>query len=202
VTRRAFLATPAAFARSWEQRAFPEWSAEFIDRMLTDSPWAKPVTTPFRFKSRQLPNGVATEFYLTVRWTSALPIRQALALLEHGRNGLDQPRAVELLASQPRDYVIDIGGFNTLMYPQGAAKLRDELARSVRVLVKGRHPLKPVDVEVPDHGMHLSASLRLPRYEGLGQEDGVIEVTGETLGAGIDCKFKLREMVYRGALEL
>ena len=226
--RREFIAAlagaPVALARSWEQPAFPNWSPQFVDRMLTDSPWAKPLTVPFRYRPQvrrqqfdsgfQIgwprgggttgggqSDGVRTEFYLTVRWTSALPMRQALAILEFGRD-LGNPKAVELLGRQEADYVIDIGGFHTTMYPEGAKKLRDDLAKSVRVSVRGRRSVKPLDVVVPDHGMHLSATLRLPRYEPLPSEDGVIELSGETWGVGIECKFKLRDMLYHGALEL
>ncbi len=50
-TRRAFLATlaaaPLSQAAFWSNKPFPEWSDEQIDKMLTDSPWAKSMTVRF-----------------------------------------------------------------------------------------------------------------------------------------------------------
>ncbi|MBL8291508.1 MAG: hypothetical protein JNN08_06715, partial [Bryobacterales bacterium] len=126
MTRRLFLgALPvaAAWGRSWERPAFPNWDAEFIDDLLTDSPWARPLIVKFPWQPAphpllsgfmqlgdmqlpgRIPGGgrttgggprpdsrpsgpvqpVQTEMYLTVRFSSALPIRQALALMEFGR---------------------------------------------------------------------------------------------------------------------
>jgi hypothetical protein len=47
MTRRAVLAiavVPAGFAARWDEARFPEWPQEFIDRLVTNSPWAHPWT--------------------------------------------------------------------------------------------------------------------------------------------------------------
>ena len=53
--RRTFLAalgvSPLAAASStWERRRFPEWTRQEIDRLLTDSPWAKSMTMAFELQ--------------------------------------------------------------------------------------------------------------------------------------------------------
>jgi hypothetical protein len=257
MTRRFFLyslsAAGAAAAKSWEQPAFPNWSPEFLDRMLTDSPWARQIIVPFVFTPQQTPadplrtdfqigypgggiglpripgvgwpgsgtgrggtqvpggrgqtptgtaRGVRTEMYLTVRWSSALPIRQALALQLYGREGLEDPRAVDLISKPERDYVVDVAGFRPAMVPQGAAAFEKELMKSAKLTAKGRRLLAPTSVQVPEHGMHLTATLRFPRWENLSQEDGEVRFYAEAGAAKIDCPFKLKPMVYRGRLEL
>ena len=56
LSRRAFLlgaaATPLMAGRPWgkdfwETKPFSEWSDEEVDRMLTDSPWAKSMSVNF-----------------------------------------------------------------------------------------------------------------------------------------------------------
>src|SRR6266851_3643062 len=53
ITRRRVLLSiaPASLAplapvlaKSWEQPSFPNWKPEFVDQILTDSPWARPST--------------------------------------------------------------------------------------------------------------------------------------------------------------
>ena len=44
MTRRSLLLSAAAlpaFSRQWDDSKFPEWSPSTIERLLTDSPWAK-----------------------------------------------------------------------------------------------------------------------------------------------------------------
>ncbi|MEO7650622.1 MAG: hypothetical protein ABIZ80_09140 [Bryobacteraceae bacterium] len=257
MTRRLFFfsaaAASSAAARSWEQPAFPNWTPEFLDKMLTDSPWARAITVPFVFQPQpqsdplrsdfsqiQIPGGVGiptripgtgwpggtstgrgtgyptgrvpnsggrtpgvrTEMYLTVRWSSALPIRQALALQQFGREGLEDPLAVELITKAERDCVVEVAGFRLSMVPQGAAALEKELKKSAKLAVKGRRSVFPSSVQVPEHGMHLMATLRFPRFEDIGADDGVLQFSAEAGPAKIECPFKLKPMVYRGRLEL
>lgn len=245
MTRRRFfglalVAGPAAglAARNWDRAAFPEWSDAYIDKLLTDSPWARPLTLPFRFSAPPpaqvsgspfaqtgsgpfglgippgpgLPPGrrpadgnappVLTEIYLTTRWSSALPVRQALALAQFGRAGLAQPKAEELLRGDAAEYVVDVAGFPAGMVGQGVRRFEAELASTATIYVKGRPAVKASSASVPEHGNHLIATLRFPRLENLSAEDGVIEFAAQVGPMDIRQKFKLHEMQYKGRLEL
>jgi len=244
MTRRMFLgALPvaAAWGRSWERPAFPNWDAEFIDDLLSDSPWARPLTVKFPWQpapqpllsgfmqlgDMQLPGRVPgasgrtmgggprpdsrpagpvqpvqTEMYLTVRFSSALPIRQALALSEFGRAGLDDPRAVKLLTTEPEECVVEVAGFPTISMNRGAAALAEDLRKSARLTVKGSAPVAAKAAEVPEHGMHLVATLRFPRFGDLPVADGVLQFSAGSGTIRIEQPFKLKQMVYRGRLEL
>jgi len=227
-------------ARSWEEPAYPNWTREFADKILSDSPWAKPLTVPitlpplpevkrnsfaqielppgiglprggggggggrtgrspdssnpFPIPSREGSNtGVRTEMYLTIRWASALPVRQAMTILEPGSAALDK---------EPSDYIIEIPGFLTTMFPKGATDLEEQLSRNARLLVKGRRPVSSSHVRVPEHGMHLMATMRFPRMEGLSAKDNVLHFVAQIGTAEIDAAFKLPAMAYRGRLEL
>ena len=57
-------------------------------------------------------------------------------------------------------------------------------------------------MQVPEHGMHLMATLRFPRFENITAEDGVVQFSAEAGPARIECPFKLKAMIYRGRLEL
>ncbi len=199
MTRRLLLGTGAMIslaARNWERDAFPDWSDEHVDKVLTDSPWAQPVKVAFR----QL--GVSTEIYLTVRWSSALPVRRALALHQYGKNGLGSGKAVELLDGEPAEYVVDVAGFPVGAVAQGARRLEAELLRSAKLIVKGRSAMSAVSASVPEHGNHLIATVRFRRFENLLESEGFIELSAQAGPMVIHSKFKLREMNYKGRLEL
>ncbi len=256
MTRRTFLtmlaAAPVLRAASWEDHAFPNWTPEIVDRLLTDSPWAHPVSVLFEFQpaakespsefslnrfqfpgSTRLPSGipgvgwpgsrrtdpspripvpsgpgsgtrypsVRTEVYLTVRWSSALPIRQALALERWGKGGLETPEAVEFLNQEEPDYIIEIFGLPASLAAQSVKPLEKDFARTARLTSKGR-TLKPASVEVPEHGAHLSAELRFRRADAITLDQGVVDFLAETGSMKIATKFRLNSMTYQGALQL
>ena len=256
LTRRLFVASLSGaslvLSKSWEEPAFPSWSAEFIDRLLTDSPWAKPSTVrveldaiqrnvvpPSSFLQIGLPGGgigfprtgsgipgvgwptgdrvppttrpssgggaaggAKAEIFLTTRWASALPIRRARALQQFGRDGLESKEAVEILNTPPEEYVIEIAGFLTTMVPQGGKRLAAELKQSARLIVPGHRPAAPASCNVPEHGMHLMATLTFPRFDDVNSREGYIELTAKVRGMELQERFKLKEMTYRGKLEL
>jgi hypothetical protein len=255
MTRRTFLTlaavAPVLRAASWEDHAFPDWTPEIVDKLLTDSPWAHPVSVPFEFQpsaqepssefsfnqfqfpgSTRRPSGipgigwpggrrtdptripvpsgrgsetkypsVRAEAYLTVRWSSALPIRQALALERWGKRGLETPEAVEFLSAEEPNYVIEIFGLPASIASQGTKPLERGFTKTGRLLSKGSL-LKPIGVEVPEYGGHLSAELRFRRSDAIAADEGIVEFVAEGGPMKIATKFKLGNMSYQGRLEL
>jgi hypothetical protein len=250
VTRRGFLAVAggaSALLAAGEEPEFPNWSPRYIDRMLTDSPWAKESAVSYRLDGEnsryasgfaqigmpggggigipgsQIPgwprgtgnrvpsqspipsgsgSGAKAEMYLITRWASALPIRRAMALEEFGASGLKEGKAAELLARRDEDYVVEIGGFPTQAIRQGAEQLAKDLLHSARLIVPNRGQARAVAAVVPPHGMHLVATLQFPRFEELSPKEGTIEVFAESGKIQLRVRFKLKEMVYDGRLEL
>jgi hypothetical protein len=251
MTRRLFVSAlctaPYALSRSWDDQAFSSWTPEFVDRLLTDSPWSRQSTVAFELEPVQrlqssdyaqigLPGGIGfpgggipgtrwpsggsrtgsqsptwpgggassvrTEIYLTTRWSSALPIRRGLAIQEFGAGGLENEKALELLNAEQTEYVIEIAGFPTTIIRQGAKKFAAELLKSARVVVPGRAPLRATSSYVPEYGMHLVATLRFPRFDDLDSKDGTIEVNAQSGNMNIRERFKLKDMMYGGKLEL
>jgi hypothetical protein len=99
--------------------------------------------------------GAKAEIYLTTRWSSALPIRSALALREFGAEGLQSEKAVEFLNRQEPDYVVEVAGFLTTVIRQGAKQFAAGLLDSARLSVGGRRAIRATASYVPEHGMHL-----------------------------------------------
>lgn len=246
MTRRSLLGAATLLplaARNWERTAFPEWNGDYVDKLLTDSPWAHPSTVPFHFSAPArrnfvpnsfdqigeplgLPKGwpgstspgtnrgqtpriddgnappVLTEIYLTTRWASALPVRQAMALLQFGRAGLQSDKAQELLKQDPAEYVLEVAGFPVGMVPQGVRRFEAELLESASLSVKGRKAVFATASSVPEHGNHLIATLRFPVFENLSDSEGFIEFAAKSGPISLHERFKLKDMNYKGQLEL
>jgi hypothetical protein len=246
--RRVFLglsgAAVIAQSAAWERRPFPNWTKDDIDRLLTDSPWAKQVAVSFElqpqgdhlrsdFAQIQLPgtvglprvpgigwpggdgrtrrpttdgggqpSSVRSEVYLTVRWSSALPMRQAMALERFGRDGLDHSKAVELLENDPEDYTLEIFGFPATMWFEKAKQLEEDLIRSARLWADGSGAIRARSAHVPGHGSHLSAELLFPRSEAITVESGVLDFRAAAGPLKFETKFKPKSMMYEGRFEL
>lgn len=150
----------------------------------------------------QTSSGIHTEAYLTVRWSSALPVRQALVLTEFGKGGFQDPKAKELLERAPSQYVVDVSGFPAILFSRNIKALEADLAKNTRIYLKGRKPLAPLSVEVPEQGMHLSATLQFPRWKDVSDDEGTVEFTSRAGTMKIEIPFKLKPMVYQRHLEM
>lgn len=244
MTRRSLLFSMAAasvFAKEWDDSKFPDWSTATIDRLLTDSPWAKEweatidvpveknITSTFIQLGMDLPRlpqapagsrgpqspgsripqiptdgpwSVRTPVSLILRWASALPVRRASALQQFGRNGLGDERAVELLAGNPNECVLEIAGLPRNAAGKGPDEIQKQLMRTARVYVAGRRAVTPIAVKTPSYGALITASVRFPRYQNLNAEDGNLEVSFELGAVRVSERFRLRSMIYEGLLEV
>ena len=121
---------------------------------------------------------------------------------EFGANGLESEKARELLNATQAEYVVEIAGFPTTVIRQGAKRFAAELLDTARILAPGRAPLRATSSHVPEYGMHLVATLRFPRFDDLDRKEGTIDVVAQSGSMNIRERFKLKDMVYGGKLEL
>ena len=128
----------------------------------------------------------------TVVWTSALPVRQALA-----RMGIVE----ELRDAHARDFfIVTIDGL-----PPAMAHLADQpdvFRQSARLERRGRPAIQATRVEVRPRPGAAGIELYFPRDESVAADGKTIEVAVTAEDYSIRRKFKLSEMVYRGRLEM
>lgn len=232
--RAAALLLPGALlllaADFWETKDPRDWSASDIERILTDSPWAREADVSFggdrsspiggggnspgqrRGRSR-VPGGIGlpdggwgTPFttaglqasgmgknQVIVRWSSALPIRQALRQV----GALQIDERPDLL----RDYYI----VSLTHIPAGMARLSDtpeRLRAAARLTPKGRGTILAERIEVRPQPGTPGIDIYFPRDLGIEVEDRnvIFELAAESYV--VSAKFKPREMVYRGEFGL
>ena len=206
MTRRLLISLPAAWLvpaaqNNWDSPPFPAWDNSLADRILTGSPWAQEVRVPFRqaFAAAGRPGSIATEVHLTVRWGSALPVRQASAFAL----GLETRAAQKLLRTEPGEYLIEIAGLPASVVRDSKA-FEKELAATARLTGLGRAGLKAVSAAVPEFGTHVMAEVRFPRDPALRLEDKEVEFSATALDGAmrLRARFALKPMLYQGSLAL
>jgi hypothetical protein len=216
-----------AAADFWEEKDFTTWSPQQINKMLTDSPWAKKATIVLGslredggsgggFQSGGAgfgggggagrgSDGGGGEFSgvrritTTVAWISALPIRQAIARL---RAGVDAPVLPDdkWMPEDEAFYVVAVAGMPTRVAQAGTL---NEVLDKTALKSKGKVPIKPADIRiVPESTQTVRVEFVFPKVNAFALDDKEVEFVTKMGAADIARKFTLADMVIRGRLAL
>ena len=211
-------------ADPWKGKEYTEWSEKEIRKVLRKSPWAKTVTLQTYSgmgvggargsSGGQAPSPGAggarggggyeqigpgrRPLRVLVRWWSALPIRQAYTR-QQVESGKMKPEEVEQLIPQnPAEYVVQLSEMpKTAM--AGASSEKVTAATYLKIGKKQRIMLQSVRMtegEVPD------LYFVFPRTTPIELQHKDVEFVTEVGRHKIKKKFKLKDMVYEGKLEL
>ncbi len=141
---------------------------------------------------------------VAVRWGSALPIKQAMARLRWGSEAATSPGAAKLLARQEEYYIVVISDVpGRLLGEAGPEKLK-----SSSFLKLGKsEPIAAVNVQVnratpPFSDIYLAFPRTQPGARAITLEDKEVEVVSRIGSLDVRRKFRLKEMVFEGKLEL
>ncbi len=142
------------------------------------------------------------EAQINVRWSSALPVRQAAALTKFGRGELDSPGARELLEKQPKFYLLEISGVPAAVAYSGIPVMQADLYRDIRLVTGSGRSIQPESVYITPKGATLNIAIRFRRDPPITLKDKTLRIRIHYDLLKLKRKWNLREMVYRGKLEL
>lgn len=137
---------------------------------------------------------------VVVRWHTALPIRQAVARMRFGKEAGTSPEAAKMLQPEEKRYVVGLADLppQLLMRSNPA-----ELKSKATLRVKGREPLEATEA-VPERGQR-GATLYLvfprPGFP-ITLDDKEVEVVLKLTSVEIKRRFRLKDMLFDGKLEL
>ena len=138
---------------------------------------------------------------VSLQWISALPIRQAIAKSRFGDAALTAPEAVKLLGPQER-YIVQISGLSQRFVRAEPADLKSHAF----LKIKGREPIAAAAVQGTNQNGQVVLFLIFARQEGgkpvITLEDREVEVSLELGQSKISQKFRLKDMVFDGKLEI
>ena len=225
--------TTLVAADFWVERDFTAWSDKEVQKMLTDSPWARTVSVvnfdaSLAGRVGGLSGGVLgrgtgsragagagggvggdgagnlgggsflaspERVNIAVRWSSALPIRQALARrLSAGAPGID-PAAT--LAGDESFYRVSVVGV-----PSGALASADDLADVTRLNRNSAPPLQPGNIHALYENDVLTIEFQFPKTDSITLVHREVEFVTRLGDVRIKAKFRLRDMLLRSTLAL
>lgn len=138
-----------------------------------------------------------------VRWQSALPLRQAQMLAKYGESAAISPEAQKFLMDEPSIYVVAISGLaGSIVSAGGGDQAKQSIAEKTTLTVRGKQSLHPIAVDFLPVGSTVDVLIGFPRSARITLEDQEVELASEIGRATVRYKFKLKDMVVRGKLEL
>ena len=220
VTVGMWLLTGVALVAAdfWVEKDFTTWSDKEIQKMLTDSPWAKQVRIivsgsltegpPAQVVAPEIPECGGEQFdriqrtKVTITWASALPIKQASV---RKASGLDAPISAEgqqVLDRPEPFYVVTVSELP--MAFSWLAATSDVLKSETMLKRKDKAPIAPVDVRLFQNAATQSLTLvmQFPRTDPITLDDKDVEVVTKLGEDEIKKKFKLADMVFADQVAL
>ena len=138
-----------------------------------------------------------------IRWQTALPLRQAKMRGKYGKEATSSPEAQKFLAQEPSVYVVGVAGLAGSIVSAGAGdQAKQSIVQKTTLTVKGKEPLRPIAVDFVPNGSSVDVLIGFPRAMPITLEDQEVELASQIGGATVRYKFKLKDMVVRGKLEL
>lgn len=208
------LGSPAG--EFWNQKKPEDWTKDEVEEMLTRSPWAKEASVSVfgggggsllnrngamnrsgvmtnSGRQRANPNqttqsGDAPDlrYKAILRWESALPIRQAL-----------KNKSTDGLADY---YILALVGDLALADPDADETERESRLDMMQQYTKLERHGGPIPLAKVEPAKKLGTFFYFPRTEAI--KDGQVTFTTKMGPVEVKCKFTVKEMTYRGKLEL
>jgi hypothetical protein len=150
-----------------------------------------------------------------IRWQTALPIRQAQMRSKYGKEAATAPGAKRILDQDPKVYVISVMGIpGSLVTLGGAETAKHSIQDQTTLTARGKPALHPDAVELVHSGANSGANsgdnsgdnvdvlLAFPKTFPFTPADQEIEFASRIGTVDVKYRFRLKDMVVRGKLEL
>jgi hypothetical protein len=208
------LSALALFAADGEckNKQFPEWTVDDAKDLLKDSPWVKTVAATLvkpsvkelqvispigrrkhREKSETTAPPNANPPTLTLRWESALPVREA---------ELKAPDVAAPTLDDENHYAIAVYGIPRMMLKDDSKVMADELKRQAVLKRAGKKDTKPSSVEILLRDDGPVVLYLFPKSAAFDWRDHKIEFDAQMPGLKFTQTFSFDDMTFHGKLEL
>jgi hypothetical protein len=138
----------------------------------------------------------------TLRWQTALPVKQALARAKYKDKVETSEEAAKSLAREESQYILGISG---LMGPPSSFD-KNSLKTVCTLKIGDLAPIPPSDVVVDRQGMMTVLYVAFPKIDQgshkISADDKDVEFILKAPTMELKAKFSLKDMVYQGKLEI
>lgn len=139
---------------------------------------------------------------LLIRWSSSLPIRQAVALYKARDAKLDNSAMNQLIGAAGPDYVLEIYGLPAEVAHLGTGTLELAATRAVTLRTASGRTVRPARAEARLDGLNVTLFLHFPRSTEFTLQDRDIEVEADFEIFRFKEHFNLKAMRYLGHLDM
>lgn len=195
--------------QAWKDKQFPEWTEDDAKEVLKDSPWSKTVAATLVKPSGKVPqdrsaarrSGASDSanpsndqpLALTLRWESALPVREAKL----------KARDVVAPALQDDDhYAIAVYGIPRGMLRDDSKIMADELKKQAVLKREGKRDTKPSSVEILLRDDGPVVLYLFPKSAEFNWRDHRIEFDAQIANLKFSQAFSTDDMTFHGTLAL
>jgi len=138
-----------------------------------------------------------------IRWQTALPLRQAQMRAKYGKEAATAPPAKKFLDQDPSMYVISIAGIpGALVMLGGAETAKHSIQDQTTLAARGKPALHPQAVEFVPGGDSVDVLLAFPKTSPFTLADQEIDLASRIGTVEVKYRFRLKDMVVHGKLEL
>jgi hypothetical protein len=149
-----------------------------------------------------LPSVGAQSVPIIARWQSALPLKQAFVRLKYGAEAATSEDAKELLGRAEPTYVIVLSGPMRPFLRGAPDELKEALTRATSLACKGKSAVQPTEVQVNAGAGTSEVIFSFPRTAAYTLDDKEVEFDTKLGNLALRYKFRLKDMVFNGKLEL
>ena len=227
----------------WQAKPSSDWSDKDLQKMMNNSPWARPFSVAMSGPTPPAVGGTAAgnsgadpgmpspisegggggrggggggggrggggggagggpggggSMDLVARWQSALPVKQAFVRLKYGEKADSTPEAKELLEREEPNYVIIVSG-NLRPFMRGNPEtVKKAILDSTSLSAKTKGQVKLEDLQIGGNQIIFLFAKSSP----LSLDDKEVDFSTKLADVVLKYKFKLKDMVYNGKLEL
>jgi hypothetical protein len=217
----------------WQSKPFSEWSDKDLEKMMTNSPWARPFTVSMVAPggpgdsgapppisegggrggrgggggggapggaALPSPGGLAPT--VVARWQSALPIKQAFVRQKYAAEAAASSEAKQVLEHEESTYLIVLSGPLRAFLRGDAETVKQAIMDLSSLSARGKAAVKPTDVQIGSNQRAIEIAVAFPRSAPFTLEDKEVEFSTKLGDVTMKYKFRLKDMVYNGRLEL
>jgi hypothetical protein len=138
---------------------------------------------------------------VTVSWRSSLAFREAVAKGKFGAEAATSADAKKIVEDEPKSYMVLISGLPGRAL-HGNDKMKESLLQSTSLIVKGRDPIQPTDVQTGGNEQRPVLLFVFPKSAPLSLDDKDVEFSTKLGSIVVKQKFHLKDMMFNGKLDL
>jgi hypothetical protein len=147
------------------------------------------------------PGGVPT-INMTVRWQSALPVREAIVKAKYGNEAGTSAEAKKALEEKVDHYILSVGGIPKTALQGDPDEVKKQMLAQATLVIRGRDPVKPVDFMTENVGRTTEVMFAFPKTTPITEDDKEVEFSVRIGDFNVRQKFRLRDMLVNGKLDL